>query len=87
MSVLCIDHSYDQTLQWRSTNKMIGIISGQGRLTANSLEDRQAWAAANEVVDDEEMDTDKIMHDVLTVKAAHLYRRMFGGQAVALPWR
>jgi len=68
---------------------MQGIIFGQGRLSASSSANRAAWVEANnlQLSEIDEESEDQMRHDVLTVKAADLYRKMFGQRSSRHGWQ
>ena len=81
MYVLTLNHSYDQTLQWRGTNKMLGILAGQADLTVTD-EEREMWREfhQDEIADDP-MDTEldhEMESAIIRIKCAALYVDMFG---------
>ena len=81
MYVLTLDHSYDQTLYWRGTNKMLGTLAGQAVLTVTD-EERGMWREFHkDEISDDAIDT-KLDHEmqsaIIRIKCAALYVDMFG---------
>lgn len=53
-----LDHTYNQTLQWRSTSKVIGIVAGQG-LVELPTDDSKAWKKVQGPGQDAELEEDQ----------------------------
>ncbi len=79
MWVLNTDHIYDQVLQWRSTNNMIGILAAQAAIDVTPA-DVHHWKALHpeENLADSSPSVDRMRTDIITVQYAALVTNIFG---------
>ena len=87
---LPVDHTYDQSLQAKATQKMVGIIAGQANLTLT--EDDCAVAARDLQDDDTAMEYEEVVEEdarrgrTLALKAAGYHRETFGERSSRWRW-